>query len=84
MEIVREYRDIPRWVAEGYVRELPAVTEREDGFLGPGWTVRLEDLSDMALGGLRFRRIRLTLRGRRQAVQRVWRELEPKFYRGGA
>jgi hypothetical protein len=84
MEIVREYRDVPRWVAEGYIRELPGVTEQEDGFVGAGWTARIDDLRGVQLGGLRFRRIRLTLRGRRQLVQEVWRELGPKFYRGGA
>jgi hypothetical protein len=84
MEIVREFRDIAPRVAERYLSELPGSTDGEKGFSGPGWEAEIEELPDVPVGFLTFRRIRLTVRGEEDAVHGAWKILEPKFYRGGA
>ncbi len=84
MEMVREFRDISRWVAEGYILSLAGSVRESVGFSGPGWHIRIAELPTVDVGSLRFRRISLTVSGERDVVERVWAELEPKFYRGGA
>lgn len=80
----REFRDIPLWIANDYIRELPESTETAQGFSGPGWTIELTELSPVELGALSFRRMRFRLSGNHDSVERVWNQLEHKFYRGGA
>lgn len=80
----REFRDIPFWVAKDYIRELPESAETADGFSGPGWSIELTELSPVQLGALNFRRMRFRLSGNQESVERVWNQLEHKFYRGGA
>jgi hypothetical protein len=84
MEIVRELRDIPPWVAHEYLASLSGSRKVTGGADGPGWQARVERLPDKPLGFLVFTRIRLSLRGDDAAVAAVWEELEPKLYRGGA
>ena len=82
--VEREFRDIPLWVAKDYIRVLPESIETSDGFTGPGWRIELTELSPVRLGGLNFRRMLFRLFGNPDSVQRVWNQLEHKFYRGGA
>jgi hypothetical protein len=80
----REFRDIPLWVAKDYIRELPESTETPEGFSGPEWSIELTELSPVQLGALSFRRMRFRLSGNQESVERVWNQIEHKFYRGGA
>ncbi len=80
----REFRDIPLWVAKDYVRELPGAIETPTGFSGPGWRIELTKLSPVEIGALTFRRLRFVLSGNQKTVEEVWKQLEHKFYRGGA
>ncbi len=82
--VEREFRDIPLWVAKDYIRVLPESIETSDGFTGPGWRIELTELSPVRLGGLNFRRMLFRLFGNPDSVERVWNQLEHKFYRGGA
>lgn len=84
MEAVREFRDIPRWVAESYILELQGSTQTDAGFNGPDWEITIDELSPVPVGFLSFRRIRIAVRGAPERVHAIWRELAPKFYRGGA
>ena len=83
-KVEREFRDIPLWVAKDYIRVLPESIETSDGFTGPGWRIELTELSPVRLGGLNFRRMLFRLFGNPDSVERVWNQLEHKFYRGGA
>ena len=82
--VEREFRDIPLWVAKDYIRVLPESVETAQGFSGPGWSIELTELSPVTLGGLTFRRMRFRLSGNQESVEGVWKQLEHKFYRGGA
>ncbi|MFP4374476.1 MAG: hypothetical protein ACLFPO_09095 [Spirochaetaceae bacterium] len=84
MKIVKEFRDISRWVAEGYVRSLEGSVSEPHGFSGPGWHIAIEERPAVNVGSLHFRRLALTVSGERDVIERVWAELGPKFYRGGA
>ncbi len=84
MEMVHDFRDIPPWVAEGYILSLTGSSPESQGFSGPGWRITIAELPDVEVGSLRFRQIRLTVSGEHDVVERVWEELGPKFYRGGA
>lgn len=84
MEMVHNFRDISRWVAESYVQSLEGSERGSGGFSGPGWHISIEELPAVEVGSLRFRQIRLTVSGDNDVVERVWAELGPKFYRGGA
>lgn len=84
MELHREFRDIPLWVAKDYIREMPDAREGNGGFSGPDWRIELEELPEVSVGALRFRRTRFRLSGPEEVVRRVWESLEHKFYRGGA
>lgn len=84
MEISRELRDIPVWVARRYLESLPDSRGTRNGAEGPGWEAGIERLPDEPVGYLLFTRIRLSLRGDDAAVAAAWEELQPKFYRGGA
>ncbi|MFP4431134.1 MAG: hypothetical protein ACLFPV_07800 [Spirochaetaceae bacterium] len=84
MELTKEFRDIPLWVAKDYIRVLPESLETAQGFSGPGWSIELTALPPVTLGELTFRRMRFQLSGKRESVEAVWRQLEHKFYRGGA
>lgn len=84
MEMVHDFRDIPAWVAEGYILSLAGSLRESPGFSGPGWQITIAELPAVDVGSLRFRRIRLTVSGDHDVVEQVWAELGPKFYRGGA
>jgi hypothetical protein len=80
----REFRDIPRWVAEGYLASLPASRAGASGFEGEGWNAEIEELEQQAVGSIVFNRIRIRVSGDKRAVERVWEQLAPLLYRGGA
>lgn len=84
MELHREFRDIPLWVAQDYIRDLPDAVEVDGGFSGPDWRIELQELPEVPVGALRFRRTSFRLSGAEEVVTRVWESLEHKFYRGGA
>ena len=84
MTVAREFRDIPRWVAEGYVASLPGSRGVVSGFEGEAWSVEIEDLPRETVGSIVFTRIRIRVSGTKDAVEWVWDQLAPLFYRGGA
>ena len=83
MEMVKEFRGIPRKYAEAAIATLPDAEAVDGGFAGTDWSIDLEDLPPVALGSMTFMRFRFVLRGGPATVERVWEELSPSFLRGG-
>lgn len=82
-ELIKEFRGIPRRVAEANIRALADARVAGGAFVGDDWRITLENLTPVTLGSLTLGRIRFVLRGNDAAVERVWEELAPSFLRGG-
>ncbi|MFP4330287.1 MAG: hypothetical protein ACOC45_03755 [Alkalispirochaetaceae bacterium] len=83
-ELVRELRDLTMERTKAEIATLPGARKVGESFTGPDWTAEVDELPLVEVGSMTFRRLRLTLRGEKEAVTSAWHELWLKFLRGGA
>jgi hypothetical protein len=76
-------RGIPLWLVQDYLRAMGG-QETDDGRLaGDGWTVRLSQAEDFALGSLRVGQVRLEVWGAAEVVTPFRAALGQRLMRGG-
>ena len=83
-ELDKILNDISVERLEEYVSKIDDAERREGDFVGDGWELTLTPLEPMRKGFMTMKRVRFLLRGRDEAVERVWTALEYKLLRGGA
>jgi hypothetical protein len=80
---VREVRGIPLWLMRDYLVDAGGRAEDEHTVVGEGWTVKLTQLDDYAVGSLRVGQLRVELDGEPEALERMQAVLEQKLLRAG-
>jgi hypothetical protein len=79
----REVRGIPLWLLRDYLVDAGGRAVDEHTVGGEGWTVKLTQLDDFAVGSLRVGQIRVELDGEPEALERMRQVLEQKLLRAG-
>lgn len=58
--------------------------DRRARFEGPGWSMKLRQLSQIAVGKMTMEQVEMRIRGSEETVTNLWERLQYKFLRGGA
>jgi hypothetical protein len=74
---------IPLWLVQEYLEALGGEPDEAGGLSGPGWTARLEQLDDYALGAVRVGRVSMELDGDLAALGALGPALDRKLLRAG-
>lgn len=81
-KIIRE-AGVPLWLLREYFEELGGIAVGEHQVAGEGWAVSLEKAPPARLGSLVVGRVRWTLEGADEVLEKLLPRLEMKLLRGG-
>lgn len=76
-------RGIPLWLVREYLLEMGARETADGRLAGDGWTVRLSQAEDFAVGSLRVGQVRLEVWGAPAVVEPFRAALGRRLMRGG-
>ncbi len=81
---VEEIHAIPLWLLREYLEEVGGTAVSDTRVEGAGWTADLVKLAPRQVGSLRVGQVKITLRGRPDALASLQTRLAKKTMRAGA